>query len=342
MTRVPSGRPGSLRRLLLLCGVSVAVLAGCTSVASVPVAPSAEPSASSSGGSTPAPSASASTTPCSQADATYPRYTRSYAPVTDVAAAVRSDQFLQSVVKRGRLVAGVSADTRLFGARNPETNRIEGFDIDLLRAVAKAVLGDESKLELRVITAAQRIPLLQNGSIDIVARTMSITCERWQQVAFSVEYLNGGQTLLVPLAADPTKQVDSISELPAGSKVCAPKGSTSIDRVKSPLVPVAVAVHTDCLALLQEGKVDAITGDAAILAGFAAQDPYTRVVSAKQFSVEPYGLAMNKENINFVRVVNAVLEQLRSNGQLLQLWKKNGLEVAIPTPPVFPAPLYGR
>lgn len=339
MTRVPARRRWSRSGLLTLAGVSVVLLAGCTSVASVPVAPSAAPSAS-AGGSTPAPSASSTTTPCSAADATYPRYTRSYAPATDIAAAVSGDTFLKSVVQRGRLIVGVSADTRLFGARNPKTNRIEGFDIDILRAVAKAVLGDENKIEFRVITAAQRIPLLQTGAIDIVARTMSITCERWQQVAFSVEYLHGGQQVLVPLDEEGKPSVTKMTDLPSGSKVCAPKGSTSIDRVKAPLVPVAVAVHTDCLALLQEGKVDAITGDAAILAGFAAQDPYTQVVG-DPFSVEPYGLAMNKENVVFVQVVNAVLEQLRSSGQLLKLWTQNGLQAALGAPD-FRAPLYGR
>ena len=56
--------------------------------------------------------------------------------------------------KRGRLIAGVSADTLLLGARNPVSGKIEGFDIDMLHAVSQAIFGDPDKIELRVITAA--------------------------------------------------------------------------------------------------------------------------------------------------------------------------------------------
>ena len=75
---------------------------------------------------------------------------------------------MAKIRKRGRLVAGVSADTLLWGSRNPFTGRIEGFDIDVLRAVAQAILGSEDKIEFRVITTSQRISALQNGDVDIV------------------------------------------------------------------------------------------------------------------------------------------------------------------------------
>ncbi len=69
---------------------------------------------------------------------------------------------MRKIQDRGRLVAGVSADTYLLGARNPLTGKIEGFDIDMVKAVAKAIFGDESAYQLKVITAAERIPALQD------------------------------------------------------------------------------------------------------------------------------------------------------------------------------------
>ena len=66
--------------------------------------------------------------------------------------------------QRGYLSAGVSADTLLLGARNPVTGTIEGFDIDVLHAVAKAIFGDPDKVELRVITAADRLPVLRTAA----------------------------------------------------------------------------------------------------------------------------------------------------------------------------------
>ena len=91
----------------------------------------------------------------------------------------------------------MSADTLLFGYRNPLTGNLEGFDIDLVRQVAQAIFGDPNRVEYKVLTYAQRIPALQDGSVDIVADVMTINCERWQQIAFSSQYFDAGQKVLV-------------------------------------------------------------------------------------------------------------------------------------------------
>ncbi len=75
------------------------------------------------------------------------------------------------------------------------------------------------------------------------------------------------------------------------------------------MVPVAADTHTGCLVLFQQGKVDAITGDDTVLAGLVAQDPYAKVTRAPAFSDEPYGLGMPKNDPDFVRFVNGVLER---------------------------------
>ena len=93
----------------------------------------------------------------------------------------------------------MSADTLLFGARNPLTGGIEGFDIDLARAVADYLLGDPTKVQLVVITAADRIPALKDGRVDMVARNMTMTCDRWKEIAFSAEYYRAGQKVLLSL-----------------------------------------------------------------------------------------------------------------------------------------------
>ena len=239
---------------------------------------------------------------------------------------------------------GVSADTLLLGSRNPVSGRIEGFDIDMLHAVSQAIFNDPDKIELRVITAAQRLPVLKDGSVDIVARNMTITCARWKEIAFSSEYYRSGQKLMVRLG-EKTKsgaKISGIQDL-AGKKVCAPNGSTSMDKLRTfeDLQPVGADTHTGCLVLFQQGKVDAITGDDTVLAGLAAQDPYVEVVQAPAFTAEPYGLGINRANIDFVRFVNGVLATMRSNGQ----WTKSyntWLADALGTAPSPPAPVYGR
>jgi polar amino acid transport system substrate-binding protein len=246
--------------------------------------------------------------------------------------------YMREIQDRGRLIAGVSADTLLLGARNPLNGQIEGFDIDMLKAVSKAIFGDPNKIEYRVITTAQRIPALEDGSVDIVARAMTINCARWKQIDFSSEYYRAGQKVLVAKGS-PAKSMADLR----GKKVCAPNGSTSMDKLRtfSGLIPVGSDTHTGCLVLFQQGKVDAITGDDTILAGLAAQDPYASVVKARAFTAEPYGLGVAKKHPEFVRFVNTVLAQMRTDGQWTKAYD-TWLKAALGPAPAPPAAVYGR
>jgi polar amino acid transport system substrate-binding protein len=238
---------------------------------------------------------------------------------------------MKTIYDRGKLVAGVSQDTLLFGYLNPFTNQLEGFDIDLVKQVARAIFGDDSHIEFRVITPAQRIPLLQNGSVDLVARTFTINCARWKQVAFSTAYYNAGQRILVPNDS-PVRGLEDLG----GKKVCAPAGTTSIDNLaKAPSHPVPVAVpdQTDCLVRLQQGQVDAVSIDDVVLQGLAAQDPSLKLVGPK-FTTEPYGIAINPAHADFVRFVNAVLERIRADGTWKDIYTRwLGRFGPAPTPP---------
>ncbi|HEX7537016.1 MAG TPA: glutamate ABC transporter substrate-binding protein [Dermatophilaceae bacterium] len=292
---------------------------------------------------TPVPRATASGTPTAAASSTPPADCNplaSFAPAASLPApgAMPSGSYMATIQKRGRLIAGVSADTLLLGARNPLNGQIEGFDIDMLKAVSKAIFNDPNKIEYKVITTAQRIPALKDGSVDIVARAMTMNCARWKDIDFSTEYYQAGQKVLVAKGS-PVKNMAGLK----GKKVCAPNGSTSMDKLRTftGLVPVGSDTHTGCLVLFQQGKVDAITGDDTILAGLAAQDPYAFVVKAPAFTVEPYGLGVSKDHPDFVRFVNGVLAQMRTDGQwkkAYDVWLKDALGAA----PAPPAAVYGR
>ena len=176
-----------------------------------------------------------------------------------------------------------------------------------------------------MITAAQRLPVLQDGSVDIVARNMTINCARWKDIAFSGEYYRSGQKVLVRLGEKTADggRITGIKDL-KGKKVCAPNGSTSMDKLRTftGVEAVGADAHTGCLVLFQEGKVDAITGDDTVLAGLAAQDPYAEVVQAPAFTAEPYGLGVNKKNVDFVKFVNRVVENMKSDGRWASSYKK--------------------
>ena len=245
--------------------------------------------------------------------------------------------FMDKIQTKGHLTAAVSADTLLFGFRNPITGNIEGFDIDVIHRIAQAIFGDPSKVAFKVVSYGQRIPSLQDGSADIVADVMTINCTRWGQISFSSQYYESGQKILVRKDS-PAKSIQDLN----GKRVCVAKGSTNFDNMKNypKVIPVGVDDISDCMVLFQQGTVDAVTGDDTVLAGFVQQDPYAQIVGPAITS-EPYGLGIAKTHPEFVQFVNNVLQQMRTDGTWKQLyvkWLKPKNDLAPDPPPAK----YGR
>jgi polar amino acid transport system substrate-binding protein len=240
---------------------------------------------------------------------------------------------MAAIQKRGFLIAGVDQNTFLVGYRDPKTNTLDGFDIQMVRDVAQAIFGDPNKVQFKAITSAQRITELQQGQVDVVARTFTINCARLQQVAFSTVYFQAQRRLLVRSDSNVTN-IDQLN----GKRVCATIGSDSlgegVGKVNAP-IPVAVNDWSDCLVMLQQGQVAGISTDDTILAGMKAQDPNTKIVGPN-IAPEPYGLAVPKGKSDFVSFVNGVLAQVRSSGSwtsTYNTWLGNRLGPT-PAPPV--------
>ncbi len=275
----------------------------------------------------------------------------SYRPTGPVPnpATFRVGSVMADIRRSGKLRVGTAADVLQFSARNPlptvgfaNGGEIQGFDIDMLHEISRAIFGDPNKLEFHIITYAQRIPAIRNNEVDIVAHTMTINCTRWTKVAFSSEYYHAGQKILV--RNDST--VTDIAQL-TNKRVCVAKGSTNIDELKKhPVVAVPVDDLGTCLVMFQQGAVDAITGDDSVLAGFAAQDPYAKVVG-KAFTDEPYGLAMklDPQHREFVEFVNALLERMRGDGTWKGIycrWLAGCANGQLPAGQSIPVAKYGR
>ncbi len=333
-------RAGRGRRALLgvLAALCVGALTACSSVTYEPTALPTKV--------TPKPTSSAPSTPGPACD----NATQTYDPLSTLPArADITDSTVRDILKRGYLRVGVSADTYLMGARDPFTSKIVGFDIDMAKAVAKALLGNPEKVQLRVITAGDRLPLLQDRSLDMVARNMSMTCDRWTKMAFSSEYYRSGQKVLISKSlrtTDKDAPTWGLADL-KGKRVCAPTGTTSLTKLQSVAkqaggpVPVTAANHTGCLVLLQQGKADAITGDDTVLAGLAAQDPNTEITSAKAITVEPYGLGFNKADVYLARYANRVLADLVADGEWKAIYNR-WLATPLGAGASAPTPVYGR
>ncbi|MBF6246666.1 transporter substrate-binding domain-containing protein [Nocardia elegans] len=235
---------------------------------------------------------------------------------------------LDAIRRRGRLLVGLDTGSNLFSFRDPITGAVVGFDADIAREIARDLLGSPDLIEFRSMGSADREQALQDRTVDLVAKTMTITCERRRKVAFSTVYLRADQRVL----AMKDSGIRGLADL-AGKRVCVVRGTTSLEHVRreQPAATVlTVPTWADCLVVLQQRQVDAVSTDDAILAGLAAQDPYTEVVG-ESISVEPYGIGIPREADDLVRFVNRTLERLRSDGTWTRLYRQ-WLSVLGPAP----------
>ena len=235
---------------------------------------------------------------------------------------------LAEIQTRGRLIVGLDTGSNLFSFRDPATGAIEGFDADIARELARDLVGDPNRVEFRILPSVGRIPALMNSTVDAVVKTMTITCERREKVDFSTVYFEAKQRVLAVKGSGITGAADL-----AGKRVCAAEGTTSVDRIQL-VQPEATVVTVpnwgDCLVVLQQRQVDAVSTDDSILAGLAAQDPYLEIVG-ESLSSEPYGIGINKSDADLVRMVNGSLERMRRDGTWNRIYDR-WLRVLGPSP----------
>jgi polar amino acid transport system substrate-binding protein len=258
--------------------------------------------------------------------------TASLRPFPDKAAA---DAAVANIRARGRIIVGLDIGSNLFSFRDPITGEVTGFDVDIAGEVARDIFGTPSQVEYRILSSADRITALQNNQVDIVVKTMSITCERRAQVNFSTVYLTANQRILAPRVS-PIARASDLS----GKRVCAANGTTSIERlerISPPPMIVSVVTWSDCLVALQQRQVDAVSTDDTILAGLVAQDPYLHI-TGPSLNEEPYGIGINLQNTGLVRFVNGTLDRIRGDGTWNTLYRK-WLTVLGPAPSA-PSPRY--
>lgn len=242
-----------------------------------------------------------------------------------------ADDAVANIRNRGRLIVGLDIGSNLLSFRDPITGQITGFDVDIAGEIARDIFGTPSQVEYRILSSADRIAALQDNQVDVVVKTMTITCERKKLVNFSTVYLVARQRILAPRDSTIT-QPSSLS----GRRVCVAKGTTSLRRIQEiipPPVIVGVVTWADCLVALQQRQVEAVSTDDSILAGLVSQDPYLRIVGPTM-SEQPYGVGVNLQNTGLVRFVNATLERIRRDGTWNTLYRKWFTALGpVPSPP---------
>lgn len=232
---------------------------------------------------------------------------------------VTNQDTLEKVTTQNKIVWGVKYDTKLFGLMNIETREVEGFDIDIAKALTKKILGNNGQAEFVEVISKTRIPLLKNGNIDTIIATMTISDERKKQVDFSDVYFDAGQSLIVHKDSG----ITGVQDL-NGKTVLAVKGSTSAINIREH-APEAIILelenYAESFTALQSGQGDAMTTDNSILLGMAAEnDQY--VLAGDKFTDEPYGIALNHQQEAFKAALNKAIAEIKEDGTYNKIYKK--------------------
>jgi polar amino acid transport system substrate-binding protein len=219
---------------------------------------------------------------------------------------------------RGYLNVGIGTGGNLLTFQDPTTGKVLGFEAGIVQRIARAIFGDDDpgRIRYRTLNADERVPTIEREEVDMVLAAMTMTCERAEKIDFSANYYTAGQRILV----NRDSEIKGSADL-GGKKVCASNAGTNIPFIQSlPTRPIAVSARNtaDCLLMLQQRQVDAIlTGD-VIMAGLAAQDPGSKMLD-ERLSSEPTGVGISKKARELTRFVNAILEQLKSDGTWAKL-----------------------
>ncbi|MFC7221481.1 transporter substrate-binding domain-containing protein [Streptomyces polyrhachis] len=286
-----SGRRGALRAALL----AVALLA-------VPAAAGCGASSAAPGGG--APHAPAAPAAFPAADCIPDRYTPRPARIDGPA--------VQRIRDRGHLLAAVDVNSYLWASLGRESREPEGFEVDVVRAIAEDILGPGARVKYISMPPYDRIPRLRKHHVDVLVRAMSVSCARVRQVAFSAPYFETGHRLVTPEESPIADFGPSVR----GKRVCYGKGSSAGDlfrRSATGAVAVEAESHLDCVVEVTQGRADAILTHATLGAGLVAQDPTLHLVGPR-LDTSLYAVAMHRDDQDLVRRVNAVLEEYRRGG----------------------------
>jgi ABC-type amino acid transport substrate-binding protein len=236
--------------------------------------------------------------------------------------AAEAEQFpanstLGKIQERGEITIGVKYDVPPFGFLNPQTDEVEGFDVDMGRFIAEE-LGVEPKFIEAI--SDNRIPFLERGTVDLILSTMTINAERDMEIDFSEPYYIAQGRILVPKGSD----IKGLEDLTGGTSVCTALGSTYEETIREEASDAElrlVDTYSECLELLQNEAIDAISTDDVILTGMIIQDDSLEMVG-DPLTTEPYGVGIKDGDKQLKDFVDGVLQQVEEDGRWEETYQK--------------------
>ncbi|HRK75850.1 MAG TPA: transporter substrate-binding domain-containing protein [Streptococcus parasuis] len=241
---------------------------------------------------------------------------------TDTPTELSNSDQVQAIIERGVLRVGVKQDVPNFGYKNPDSGEFEGLEIDIARKIAEELGVD---IEFTPVTAQTRGPLLDNGQVDLVIATFTITEERKLLYNFTTPYYTDAVGFLV----NKDSGIKTFTDL-NGKTIGVAQGSITRTLVSELADKYGIAVnfaelgsYPELSVSLRAHRTDAFSVDQSILSGYIGSKSELMDFS---FSASDYGIVTKLSNKDLNNYLNSLVEKWTSDGTLQAFYDANGLE----------------
>jgi glutamate transport system substrate-binding protein len=217
-----------------------------------------------------------------------------------------------------KLTIGVKFDQPGLGQKQPDGS-VKGFDVDVATYIAKQLGVDAKNITWKEARSANRDSFAENGTVDMVIATYSITPDRQKKITFGGPYYVAHQDIMV---RSNDSSIKSLADL-KGKRVCAVQGSNSWKNItagtnklnqKVAATTVPANGYDDCITKLKGGNVDVISTDNTILAGFAAREGSVVKIVNSPFTDEKYGVGIKKGDTKSCEAINTAIAKMYEDG----------------------------
>ncbi|MFF5171070.1 glutamate ABC transporter substrate-binding protein [Micromonospora sp. NPDC000089] len=229
---------------------------------------------------------------------------------------------MERLNKAQAIKVGTKFDQPGFGQKGL-SGKPEGFDVEIAKIIVKELGIPEDKIEYVETPSKVREDKIIDGSVDLVAATYTINDKRKERIAFAGPYYEAGQNILVKKDDTAITGPDSFKD--GTKKVCSVTGSTPAENIKKSVKDVGSQLvlfdtYDKCRDALKNGQVDAVTTDNVILLGFIAKDENAFKLAGDNFTKEPYGIGVKKDDTAFRTFINDTLEKAMQDGRWKKAW----------------------
>src|SRR6059058_2615000 len=236
---------------------------------------------------------------------------------------------LDKIKKTGTITIG-HRDASIPFSYYDDKQQVVGYAVDICKHIVNAVKShlkmSSIQVNYQLVTSANRIPLMANGTIDLECGSTTNNLERQKQVSFTNTHFVTANRWV----AKKSSNLKSLNDL-KGKTIVSTAGTTNIKQITEinaaqnlGMNIISANGHPEAFQMVETGRAVAFVMDDILLAGLAAQSrsPKDYEISAQALSVEPYGIMLRKDDAAFKKVVDAAMTNIYKSGQINAIYAK--------------------